>query len=232
MPLYEEIRNSAEGQALELTRTVAAAFRDLGWRTREGAAHQAGIADVAASRSWERPRRRETRVHLVARCQPGGRVVFAESTRATEDVIASYALDDATAPPPPAAPPARVHASAFRADDAFGEVLDDAFASIDGVLQDLREFDLDLVRDDLAAGAEAPEATAALARRREFVHAIVVTNAPLWLFGDRVAREPWLRLHRRRVIGADERWIDVVGADALPKYAAAAARYYAKRAQR
>lgn len=238
MALRDEIRNSPEARALELGRAVAGTFRQLGWTTHEGAAYTSGLADVAATRSWER-KNRETRVHLVARGAFTERVLFSESSRATEDVIASHAAGDlvdfeklAPAPPPPAAPHARVHAAAFRAEEAFRSVANEAFASIDDILRELRAHDLDVVRDDLSAGADEAETLAPLSRRRDLVHVIVVTDAALWTLGDSIKRHPWLRLHRARVIGAEDRWIDVVGTDAVEKYAAAVTRHYASTSRR
>jgi hypothetical protein len=227
---HEEIRNSPEGRSLALARSAAAMFRQLGWRTREAAAHASGLADVAAGHTWER-KNRETRVHVVVRCENASRVLFSEATRDVEDVIASYALGDSMdlpAFPPPAAPPARVHAAAFRGDE-LREAIEEAFASIDAIVRELRNHDLDVVSDDVDAGGRENEALAPLARRRDLVHAVVVTDAVLWTFGERMARQPWIRLHRARVVGAEERWIDVVSADALEKFAAGVTRYYAKR---
>ncbi len=238
MALHDEIRNSPEGRALGLGRAVAGTFGQLGWITREGAAYASGLADVAATRSWER-KNRETRVHVVVRCEFAGRVLFSESSRATEDVIASHAAGDtidfeklAPAPPPPAAPPARIHASAFRAEEPVRSVINEAFASIDAILRELRAHDLDVVRDDISAGADEMETLAPLSRRRDLVHAIVVTDAALSTLGETIKRHPWLRLHRARVIGADDRWIDVVSADSVEKYATAVTRHYASTKRR
>jgi hypothetical protein len=231
MAAQDEIRNSAEGQSLALARAVAAAFRGLGWRTREGAAYAGGLVDVAATQAWDRPNR-DTRVHVLVRCQRASRVLFSESSRTAEDFIASYALGDTMdlpAFPPPAAPPARVHAAALRTEEEFRAVVDEAFASIDAVLGELRAHDVDVVRDDVDAGGRESDAMALLARRRELVHAVVVTDSVLWTFGERLAKQPWIRLHRARVVGAEERWVDVVSVAAFEKYATAVTRYYAKR---
>jgi hypothetical protein len=238
--MHDEIRNSAAGRSLALGRSVAETFRQLGWSSREGAAYSregaacvTGLADVAATRSWER-KNRETRVHLVVRCELAGQALFSEASRATDDVIASHAVGDTIelqklppSPPPPAAPRARVHASAFRAEEPFRSAVDEAFAAIDQLVRELRAHDLDVVRDDIAAGAEETETLAPLSRRRDLVHSIVVTDAALRTLGDSVKRHPWLRLHRARVIGMDDRWIDIVGVEAFAKYAAAVTRHYA-----
>ncbi|HKR66802.1 MAG TPA: hypothetical protein VJZ00_23955 [Thermoanaerobaculia bacterium] len=228
MSLQDEIRNSAEGQSLTLARSVADALRRLGWRTREGAAHASGLADVAATRTWER-RSGETTVHLVIRCAKASRVLFSDMQRETRDVIASYTIAESETRPP-AAPRARVHAATFRADEEFSAIADDALASIDAVLQDLRDHDAEDIRDDVEAGADEETMRAQLAHRRALVHAIVVTDASLWTVGERIAKQKWLRLHRARVVGADERWIDVVTADAFEPYAAAITRHYASAA--
>lgn len=231
---HEDIRNSAEGRSLALARSVAATFRQLGWRTREGAAHASGLADVAATHTWER-KSRETRVHVVvrcnARCENASPVLFSEAARETDDVIASYALGDSMdlpTFPPPSAPPARVHAAAFRGEE-LREAIDEAFASIDAIVRELRNHDLDVASDDVDAGRRENETLTPLARRRDLVHAVVVTDAVLWTFGERIARQQWIRLHRERVVGAEERWVDVVSASALEKYAASVTRYYARR---
>jgi hypothetical protein len=236
MTLHDEIRNSEAGRSLALGRTVGETFRHLGWTTREGAAYTSGLADVAATQAWER-KNGETRVHLVVRCELAERVLFSEMSRVTEDVIASHAAGDILdlarpSPPPPAAPPARVHAAAFRAGEPFRTVLEESFTSIEDVLRELRAHDLDLVCDDVAAGAEESAAMASVSRRRDLVHALVVTDAVLWTVGERLARHPWLRLHRARVIGADDRWVDIINTDAVEKYAASVTRYYASPKRR
>jgi len=237
MTAHDEIRNSEAGRSLALGRAVAETFRQLGWATREGAAYTSGLADVAATQAWER-KNGQTRVHVVVRCELAERVLFSEMSRVTEDVIASHAAGDILdlarpSPPPPAAPPARVHAAAFRAGEPFRTVVGESFTSIDDVLRELRAHDLDLVRDDVdAGGGEESEALALLSRHRDLVHALVVTDAVLWTAGERLARHPWLRLHRARVIGADDRWVDIAGADAVGKYAASVTRYYASPKRR
>jgi len=232
MPSHDEIRTSVAGRSLDLGRSVAETFRQLDWTAREGAAYMNGLADVAATRAWQR-KDGETWVHVVVRCALGERVLFSEAKRETEDIVASYASGDLMdfenlqpSPPPPAAPPARFHAAAFRADDPLPAVINGAFAAIDDLLREIHAFDLDIIRDDIDAGAGESEVLDPLSNRRHLVHSIVVTDAALWTLGDNVARHPWLRLHRARVIGADDRWIDVAGIDALEKYAGAITRYY------
>jgi hypothetical protein len=65
--------------------------------------------------------------------------------------------------------------------------------------------------------------------RRALVHAIIVTDAPLWtLTENRVARAKSVRLHRTTVVSAESQWIDVVDASAFEDYAHAATRHYAR----
>lgn len=220
MAMLDEIRNNPADRPLLLAQDVASVLLRLEWTVRQGAAHRFGIADVAASREWER-KGGESRLHLVIRCHSGSRVLFSTLARA-EESVASLATSVV-------APRTTVRAAAFRADEAFADVVDEAFASINGVLDDIAERNRCELEEDLADGRDRDEALAALARRRALVHAIIVTDAPLWtLTENRVARAKAVRLHRTSVVSAESQWIDVVDAAAFADYAAASTRHYAR----
>jgi hypothetical protein len=240
----EEIRTSAAGRSVAIIRNVTATLRTLGWSVREAAEHSAGTADVAAERNSSR-KGVETRVHLVILCHSGSRVLFSEVEREVDDSVASYSIADddlqqkrtlaevlgetsvePVAHRPAIAPRARAHAGSFRAEDAFPEIAGDAFLSIDAVLHDLFDHDLEVLADDVDAGGDANELLAPLTRIRHLVHAILVTDAPLTLIGDRTTDRDWLRVHRTRVAGAGGRWLDVVGAEGWGKYAGAVTKHY------
>lgn len=241
----EEIRSSDAGRSIALIRDVAASLRALGWMAREAAEHSAGVLDLAATRIATR-KGLETRVHLLIRCHSGSHVLFSEAAREVDDSVASYSIGDddlaqrraltevlgayeveAVLHRAPIAPRAKTHAASYRGDDAFAVIADDAFLSIDIVLHDLFDDDLDVLADDLDAGGDASALLAPLARRRDLVHAIIVTDAPLTVIGDRLSDRDWLRIHRTRVAGAGGGWVDVVGAEAFAKYARAVTKHYA-----
>jgi hypothetical protein len=148
-----------------------------------------------------------------------------EQRRALAEVLGEFQMP-AVAHRGAIAPRAKAHAGSYRGGDDFAVIADDAFLSIDLVLHDLFDHDLEVLADDLDAGADANELLAPLARRRDLVHAIVVTDAPLTLIGNRIADRDWLRVHRTRVVGAGGGWVDVVGAEGWAKYAGAVTKHY------
>lgn len=244
--VQEEIRNSTAGRSIGIIRDVAPSLRALGWMVREAAEHSAGVVDVAATRISRR-KGVETRVHLLIHCHAGSRVLFSEVEREVDDSVASYSIADddleqrraltevlgefqmpAVAPPATIAPRAKAHAGSYRGDEAFALIADGAFLSIEIVLNDLFEHDLDVLADDIDAGGNANELLAPLTRRRDLVHVIIVTDAALTLVGDRITDRDWLRIHRTRVAGAGGGWVDVVGAGAFAKYASAVTKQYGR----
>jgi hypothetical protein len=204
---------------LDLARGIRKALESHGWTAKEGAAHSLGVVDVAARRSFERKRISYTS-HLLAICH-SGEVSFSPE-QATASSIAMYwlGLDDReqrraliaalgeenvaalhrAAYPKEKAIVTSVAAPKVKAHAAAGNVPESAFRAIEGVLRDLFAYDLDVLQD----GVE-PDV-----RQCHLVQAVVVTEQEL---------AP-VRVHRPFVVGADERWVDVVGAASFEDYVA------------
>jgi hypothetical protein len=273
--MLDEIRDNPAARSLVSARHVAARLTSHGWHVREGAVHSAGVADAVAGRSWRRGEL-AARVQLVVRCHAGGELLFSQTERAAEDILASYcagddlpeqrrglallldsrdldsapimaALHRAAYPSDEAAaaaaridaPPAKVHATAFREPRAgfepFAAVAAEAFASLDAIRNDLFARDCEVLDDDLdtldtdaACQAHAGHALAELANTCELLHALVVTDAQLSVLsgGNRVNPAIAVRLRRQHVVTAEQTWIDIVQTEAFDAYAETVSEYY------
>ncbi|MDQ3280704.1 MAG: hypothetical protein M3Q69_04755 [Acidobacteriota bacterium] len=258
MKMRDEVQASRAGRELLLVRAVRAALAALSWTTREGVTHGGGMVDVAAEREWTRSGRTAyvhllahcysgTRV-LFSKADRGKAAVpsyslgddDSEQRRVLTAAFGAEAVEKlhrggfrrgraVTARSPIAAPNARVHAAAFRDEESFASVANAALSSIDHVLHDLFTYDHEVITDDLTDGTDEDLLFEA-ASRRHLVHAIVVTDAALWTVEDerRIARVNAVRLHRGKVVGAEERWIDVIHATAFADHANAVTNHYSR----
>jgi len=152
------------------------------------------------------------------------------------------AEEAAIAPARIAAPPAAIHATAFREPRAgfepFADLAGEAFASLDAIRNDLFAHDCEVLDGDLetlagdprgqSPAVHAQQALAGLARTCELLHAIVVTDAQLSVLsgGNRVIAAPAVRLHRLHLVTSDQTWIDIVHADTFDDYAESITRSY------
>ena len=278
MRMLDEIRDNPAARSLVSARHVAARLTSQGWHVREGAIHSAGVADAVAGRSWRRDEL-AARVQLVVRCHAGGQLLFSETERTTEDILASYCAGDdlpeqrralavllesrgldanailtalhremypsGGAPVASAridAPPARVHATGFREPRAgfepFTGLVDEAFASLDAIRNDLFARDCEVLEDDLETletdprgdtpAAHAAHALGELANTCELLHAVVVTDAQLSVLsgGNRVNPAIAVRLRRQHVVTSEHAWIDIVQAEAFDAWAETVTHYY------
>jgi hypothetical protein len=205
-----------------------------GWRVTRAAAHSAGIADLAAARTWSRGRL-AARVRLVIRCDSRDeRLVFASLGDAV-DRIPFYSLGDDDPQQRRALAKllddALIHAAAYPREKAITEpaqidalrartrvaavadpVLDEAFASVAAVQRDLLQHDLDVISDDMDIDHDmAMHAAVDAAQRCELIYPIVITDAELWTLPAK-RRHDWLRVERASVVGQQRQWIDVVSA--------------------
>lgn len=230
-------------------RDTSALLRSAGWSVREGATHSLGTVDLAAQRTWSRGDLEAVLHLLIIIDDAEGELAFSEENGQTGHAPLTFSLGDddpvqrralgsdlfgrlhtlayireqsITAPAQVDAPPARARASFFRStssSDAFTR----AFAALDGVHNDLLQHSLETISDDLEllSEKEAPAALAPFVRRRDLLHAIVIT--------DQTMHAGSIRLEKTRVVGAEYRWIDIVRSDAFSDFAHALTRHYTAR---
>lgn len=236
MTVTDELRNSPPARFLGVVRSTIHALATRGWSVREAAAHSGGIADVVATRRWQRPRL-SADVRLILHAHSGGDGVFVSATESVAESLPSFcyaeirALDDTLGAPARIAPPSmRVKAATFRADDpTFAHVAEAAFSSTAALYDDLFAHEADVYDTDDATYAEAgiarPDATAP---HVTLLHPIVVTNAKLWVLGDRdrLTSRDAVRLLRTRAASGERKWIDVVHAGAVDAYVESVTRHY------
>jgi hypothetical protein len=241
----DDLLTEPAARRASLARDAAAALTAHGWRTTHAARHSAGTADIAAQRSWSRGRL-TARVLLVIRCDSrDARLVFTTLEDAA-DRLPSYSLGDDDPRQRRALAglldDAQLHAAAYPREKALIEpahldaprartrvaaiadtVLDEAFASIDAVKNDLLQHDLDVIGDDMDIDRDAAMQSATdMAHHCDSIYPIVLTDAELWSIPEQ-RRHDWIRVERASLAGQERQWIDVV--HAFPSYAGALTRH-------